>query len=535
MLLSILLSCSPNLEAPEGYLVVSQEQQAAWSQNFNPFLASGISRWPTTAGIYEPMMIYSPLQGDYVPWLATKYEWNEDATQLSFTIREDVLWSDGTPLEAHDVTFSFWLMRDFPALDGRGLWAALKEVQTIDDTVLFSFRKPFASGLDALAHQAIVPEHIWSKIENPVEFANPEPVASGPYTEILHFGGQLWDLGQNPHYWQDLSKSPKALRFPAFPSNEQAALALLQGEVDWAGNFLPAIERIYVGRNPEHHKYWFPLVGTSVLLYPNNTDPMFSDVRVRKAISYAINREKIVQIAMHNYTKPAPVTGLSPAYGSWRAPKEDWTTHNTQKAKKLLLEAGYSFDSANILRDPDGKQVSLRLSVVSGWSDWVRAAQVIAQQLSAIGIHTRVEGRDFGAWFSALQKGEFQLSLGWSTEGPTPQAFYGDLMSAQKTKPIGVTAAVNWHRFSDPQTDKLIEEFERTPNAKTQRTIIQKLQDRFVENAPAIPLFLNPSWGECNTERFTGWPSAENPYARLSPNNPPETLLIMTTVQARTP
>ena len=501
IILSVFLCCSPSLESPEGYLVVSQEQQASWSRNFNPFLASGISRWPTTAGIYEPMMIYSQLQGTYIPWLATKYEWNEDATQITFTIRDGIQWSDGTPLEPHDIVYSFTLMKEYPALDGRGLWSSIDSVTSKEQQVVFTFAKPFASGLDALAHQAIIPEHEWSKIEDPVGFANPSPIASGPYTEILHFGGQMWDLGQNPYYWQDLSKSPKALRFPAFPSNEQAALALLQGEVDWAGNFLPAIDRIYVERNPEHHAYWFPLVGTSILLYPNHTDPLLGNTNVRKALSYAINREKVVQIAMHNYTKPAPVTGLSPAYGTWDSPTEDWTRFDLDRSKEIFRKEQFSYSSDGRLLDPKGNPVSLTISVVSGWSDWVRAAQVISQQLSHLGIQTRVEGRDFGAWFSSLQKGEFQLSLGWSTEGPTAQSFYGDLMSAEKTKPIG--------------------------------EIIQTLQHRFIERAPAIPLFLNPSWGECNKKRFVGWPSFENPYARLSPNNPPETLLVMTKVRTR--
>ena len=106
-------------------------------------------------------------------------------------------------------------------------------------------------------------------------------------------------------------------------------------------------------------------------------------------------------------------------------------------------------------------------------------------------------------------------------------------MSAQKSKPVGETAAVNWHRFADQQTDILIETFEQTPDPLQQRTIVQTLQDRFVTHAPAIPLFLNPSWGECSTKRFIGWPSEENPYARLSPNNPPETLLVMTKVRMR--
>ena len=529
----LILGCRSASETPHGYLVVSQEQQASWVQNFNPFLSGGLARWPTTAGIYEPMMIYSPLAGEYVPWLATQYRWNDDATELQFTLRTGVLWSDGASLTASDVAYTFELMKNYPAFDLYGVWNNLEHIQVEDNEIRFTFSEPFASGLDALAHQPIVPKHIWSAMEDPLNYANPNPVASGPYTEVLHFESQLWDLGQNPHYWQDLSQSPKALRFPAFPSNEQASLALLQGEVDWAGNFLPAIDRIYTARDPQNFHYWFPLLGTSVLLYPNHTHPFLGDVSVRKALSYAIDRKKVVQIAMHNYTQPAPVTGLSPAYGVWNPAQEDWTQHDIKKARSLLIEAGYAFDDKEILRDSKGQPVSVTLSVVSGWSDWVRAAQVIARQLSQLGIQTRVEGRDFGAWFSALQKGEFELSLGWSTEGPSPHTFYSDLMSAQKYKDIGQVASVNWHRFSDPPTDVLIERFERTPDPKDQKQIIQKLQERFIQYAPAIPIFLNPSWGECNHTRFVGWPSEDNPYARLSPNNPPETLMVMTRVKIR--
>ena len=91
-------------------------------------MAAGISRWPTQAGIYEPMMIYSPLQGTYTPWLATQYYWNENATELAFKIRHDVRWSDGEAFTPEDVVFTFSLMKENPALDGRGIWNQLSDV-----------------------------------------------------------------------------------------------------------------------------------------------------------------------------------------------------------------------------------------------------------------------------------------------------------------------------------------------------------------------------------------------------------------------
>ena len=104
----------------------------------------------------------------------------------------------------------------------------------------------------------------------------------------------------------------------------------------------------------------------------------------------------------------------------------------------------------------------LTLEVVNGWSDWIRSAQLIKQDLKAIGIEVNVKSYDFGAWFEHVQKGEFELSIGWSNEGPTPYDFYTQLASTKTVKPVGEAGPTNWHRFGDPQFDALLETFSRT-------------------------------------------------------------------------
>ena len=214
------LACKPLVTVPDGVLVVSQEQQATWQRNFNPLLISGSARWPTSAGIYEPLLIYNPMTGRYEPWLATEYQFDEKATELRMMIREGVLWSDGQPFTSADVVFTFELLQRFPALDGQGLWQTLESVSYQEEEVIFRFQRPTFSGLEKVAHQPIVPRHHWSDLEDPMTFTNESPVGTGPFTEIEMFTNQLWQLGQNPHYWQPLGVS--SLRFPALPSNEQA-------------------------------------------------------------------------------------------------------------------------------------------------------------------------------------------------------------------------------------------------------------------------------------------------------------------------
>jgi len=528
------LACAPAAPERPGVLTVSKEQQGAWVRNFNPLLATDTARWPTTAGIYEPLLIYNTIQGEWVPWLATEWSW-EGHTRLRFVVRDDVRWSDGVPLSVDDVLFTFHLLRDERALDAGGLWTHLADVRACGSTeVVFEFEKPWVPGLKAVASVPIVPAHRWREVEDPTHFANPDPVGTGPFTEVLLFEPQIWELGRNPHYWQEGRPAVEALRFPALPGNDQATLALIDGEIDWAGNFVPAIDRIFVDRDPEHHGYWFPAVGSTVFLYLNTTSPPLDDPRVRTAISHAIDRDLVVKVAMYDYATPSHPTGLSDGYRSWRIePGTDWTRHDPEQARRLLDEAGLLAGSGGLRRGPDGQPLDLEITAPSGWSDWVRAAQVIARNLHEVGLDAHVRTYDFSAWFDQLQRGDFEASLGWCEEGPTPYEQLRGLLSAQSVRPVGQTAVRNWHRFGSDEADALIGALERTTDEAEQRRLAASLQEIFLREAPAIPLFPSPSWGEYSTARFTGFPTADDPYARLSPNHPPETLLVLTRLEPR--
>jgi len=521
-------------------LVVSQEQTASWIRNFNPLTTASAARWPTLAGVYEPLFVFNSVRSEQVPWLAVDRQWREDNRVLRMTVREGVRWSDGHPFTAYDVAFTFELLRRHPALDRRGVWSFLSAVEAPDArTVDFRFQRVFIPGFDEVAAQQIVPEHVWSGIEDPVAFPNESPVATGPFTEVRVFRNQVYELGRNPFYWQEGRPAVEALRFPAFPSNDRANLALVFDEVDWAANFIPAIERVFVHRDPDHHRYWFPLTGSTIFLYANTTRPPFDDVRVRKALSLAIDRGFLLDVALYRYSRPADATGLSDAYAAWRDPdiaaEGDWVRHDLDRANALLDEAGHARDAEGWRRLPDGSPWKYEILTVSGWSDWVRASQVIARGYAEIGIQASVRTYDFGAWFQRVQEGDFDLTLGWSLEGPTPYVFYRTLMSSATVKPVGELAGANWHRYASPAADSTLAAFEREADPEAQRRLVDDLQRIFVREVPAIPLYPNPSWAEYNTDRFDGFPSAANPYADPSPNkfDRGECLLVLTSLTPR--
>lgn len=525
---------------PPDVLVVSQEQAASWVRNFNPLSTAAAGRWPTLAGVYEPLFVFNSVKSVQVPWLGLSYEWREHNRVLRVVTRDGVQWSDGKPFSAHDVAFTFGLLKKYKALDRRGVWLFLSDVRAIDDrTVDFTFQHVFIPGFDEVAAQQIVPEHVWKDVPDPVTFPNEHPVATGPFTEVTMFRDQVFEIARNPHYWQPGKPAIRALRFPAYPSNDRANLALVFDEIEWAGNFIPAIDRVFVKRDPVNHGYWFPLTAGVVYLYLNTTRQPFDDVRVRKAVSMAIDRPLMVDVAAFRYTHPADVTGMSESYAAWRdstaAASEHWTDHDLARANALLDEAGCKRGALGIRHGRDGKPMHYEVLCVAGWSDWVRASQIAARNLKEAGIDASVRTYDFGAWFEKVQKGDFDMSLGWCIEGPAPWHLYRWLMSKSTVAPVGQMSAGNWHRYASPAADSALTAFESTSDPAEQRRLGAKLQRIFAAEAPAVPLYPNPTWAEYNTRTITGFPTAANPYADPSPNKMErgEVLLVLTSLRPR--
>jgi peptide/nickel transport system substrate-binding protein len=519
--------------------IMEAEQTASFVRNFNPLLETGAARWPTFRAMYEPMLIHNRITGQWVPWLAEGFAYDESRTRIRFPLRRGVRWSDGEAFSARDVVQTFALLRKHAALDGRGLWERLTSVEAIDDhTVDVVLRQPHAPAFEEIAQQAIVPAHIWTKLPDPTRFANERPVATGPFTEVNFFGAQAYEIGRNPHHWQP-ARGLSALRFRAYPANEPATLALLHDEVDWAGMFVPAIDRVFVGRDPAHHHNWGPLLDAMVFLYVNSRKPPWDDVRARKALSMAIDRARVTGIAMQGNTRPADATGLSDAYAHFRDPAQvaagaAWVTHDEAAAAHAFDALGLRIGVDGVRRRADGTPLAVNIDVPAGFSDWIAACQIMARGFRRIGIDVTVRASEYQTWFERLSTGGFELSMAWSDLNTVPFGTYRSLMSTATVKPLGEVAAENWHRVGIPAADPIFEALQSAVDTHEQKRLYSQLQALFVAHAPALPLFSGPLWGQYNSRRFQGFPSATDPYAPLSPNvYGPQPLLVLTRLSPR--
>jgi peptide/nickel transport system substrate-binding protein len=533
-------------DAANGLVTVSQDQQQTWVRNFNPFVPeSSGSRWPTNSGVHEPLMIRNLLSNEMVPWLATEAAFNDDNTVLTVTLREGVQWSDGEAFDAEDVAFTFMLFKEKEGLvSPSGITAAFGEggyldtVEVVDaQTVAFNFSRVYTPAYYDILHQPIAPQHIWSTVDDIVMATNENPVGTGPFTNVTQFESQYWQLEKNENYWQEGLPKIQGFRFPAYASNDQANLATINGENDWAGNFIPDIQATFVDKDPENHGYFFPTTGACVHLFAQTTKAPWDNTDVRKAVSMALNREMICEIAMFGYTHPADGTGLSDAFNSWKDQAAldagaSWVTYDPDGANALLDAAGFAMDG-DVRKMADGTPLEFDLNVVTGWSDWVSACEIMAQNLSEIGIKATVQPYDQSVWQERVQGGDFDLSIGWTSGGATPFNFYRGIMSSQILRPVGEQASENWQRFVAEGADGLLDEFASTSDPAESTRIANELQMLYATSVPAIPLFPGPQWGEFNTARFTGFPSEEDPYAVLSTYQHPDRLLVMCRLEPR--
>ena len=201
--------------AASSTLTISNENGALWTCGFNPLNPS--DSLLAVGFIYEPLVYVNPLQnGKTTPMLATSWKWGAGNKSLTFTIRQGVKWSDGTPMTAADVAYTFNLTKKYPALDLTGAWSVLSSVTATGNTVTMNFSTVAVPYFYYIADQTpIVPQHIWSTLANPTTAPITNPVGTGPYLMSKCSPSNV-TYTANPHYWQPGLPKITKIQYPAY-------------------------------------------------------------------------------------------------------------------------------------------------------------------------------------------------------------------------------------------------------------------------------------------------------------------------------
>ncbi|MGF0115373.1 ABC transporter substrate-binding protein [Promicromonospora sp. Marseille-Q5078] len=512
--------------ATDQELVIWAGSQTPITPNFNPYSVGVLHL--ANGGIYETLFAYNKLEDvDPTPMLAESFEWNEDGTELSVTIRPDVTWNDGEPFTADDVVYSF--------TNGTAKPAYLKDAVAQDEsTVVFSFAEPaYANEFAVLGSTYIVPEHVFSEheadsgedaegnaLEGLVAWDNAEaPVGTGPYV-LDTASNAAYTAKANPTYWGGEPKVA-ALRYVGIDANQSAEDLLTTGEIDWTTMFVPDPDRV---TSTGGFGYVNTPVDPVVLYTCANTDlgceGAQTDVAVRQALNVAIDRGAITEKAFVGLAKPiSPTYALLGRDDKWIAdgmPKESPQTADAAAAGKILEEAGYTKD-ADGFYGKDGTPIDLTLTSVDGWSDFNNAAKLIEEQAKAAGLKVTASTISWNEFADARVSGEFELIMGGvvGTSLADPFQIYREWFTGDYTQKVGTALEPgewNISRYDNDDVNAAVQAASETNDEAAKKEAYATVQEHIVEDLPYIPIVVNGTQTFYNTTKFTGWPTEEDMY-----------------------
>lgn len=456
-------SSSGPAESGDGKLTVALSADAI---SLSPYVVNDVQSSNIQAQIYDTLIKVDD-EGNITPDLAESYEQPDNVT-YTFSLKKGVKFHNGEELKASDVVFSLKqaaasenISHIFGSIDADSF-------QTPDDyTVTFKIKTPNPGFLLGLSHTggSIVSEKAFQEAG---EGFGQNPVGTGPFKFVSWSKNNQIVLERNDDYFGEKAKV-KDLTFRVITEATNRAIELESGGVDLAyGISSTDISRIEENQDLQ----LFRKIDNSTVYIGLNTEKKpFTDVRVRQAISYAIDTKSVVETAYRGVGKPA-VGPIAPNV-KYSDPDLKLHEYNVDKAKQLLKEAGY----------PDGFTTTVLLNNNQTRVDMLT---IVQSQLKEVGITLEIKVLEWGAYIQALANNEHEIMvLGWTCQTPDPDmAIYAPFSS--KTIQGG---GGNYARYTTPELDALIEKGRELPDSDERRDVYYQIQKLIVEGAPWI--FLN--------------------------------------------
>jgi peptide/nickel transport system substrate-binding protein len=525
-------------------LVATGSGDPAFVRNFNPYVQGLPSSSFVRGGMYEPLVITTPAGGgrEY-KWLAQSYAWSKDGRTLTLNIRRNVRWSDGRPLTAADVVYSITAGRQDKTMDIIGMFREGSNIASVrqrgSHAVVIRLKSKDSQFVSVNLNAVfVVPKHVFSKVRDINKWTNRTPVGSGPFVRVSRFNAQDYVLERNPRYWRPGRPKIRCLEYIQATSNDAALLQIVGGKADWTHNFVPNVEKAYIAKNPRYYHAFYDTTAYPISLMFDSEKYPYSLVPFRKAVSMAIDRQKVSRLGEYGYAPPTDAIGLSRLFPSWVSDKsvksqaKQLAAYNPTAARRMLTSNGFRYDG-NRLIDPRGNRVSFTIHVISGWSDWVASLQIISKNLEDIGIDASVKLEpDWGSWFPNATSTKF-VTLLWQTAATgSPYGFFFNNMHTNTYLPSGQDAVNtgNFAHFQDAQATRLLDQWKATLDVKGQKRFATQLQKLWLEKLPIIPIFIGPQWSTYSTKYFHCFPTPSNHYVRPIYNTYPENTVLLTTI-----
>ena len=488
----------------------------------NPYLSGGTKDIESSSLVIEPLARYNEV-GELTAWLAAEVPTvgnggvSEDLTQITWKLKEGLLWSDGTPVTSADVKFTAdYCMNPEGGCAQLAKFDGVENVETPDaQTIVVTFNQPkpnpygpFVGGQSPIIQAAQFAECTGAKAPECTD-ANFGPIGTGPFVVDDFRPNDVIQMSANPNYRDPAKPAFARLTFKGGGDAAAAGRSVLEtGEFDYAWNLQLAPDVIsrmesagkgkaIAGFGPMVERLEMNLTNPSPDLPPETRatvaepHPFLSDINVRKALSMAIDRPLLVEVG---YGAAGKVTcDLVPAPAMFASGEMYCATQDIEGANALLDQAGWVDSNGDGIRDKDGVELSIlyQTSTNAVRQDF---QALIKQWWSEIGVETELRNIDASVFFGGdpgspdtFQKFYADVEMYANTfDGTDPQAYLAAYRCGNEPKPASQWQGENINRFCDPAYDALIDELGRTGDIEKRAEIAIKMNNMLTKDTYTI-------------------------------------------------
>ena len=518
------------------------------NQNNAMAIAGNAGGYRTT--MFETLFMFNPLTGEKIGLLADSYEWNEDLTEMTVSLKDAAHWSDGTPVTAEDVAATW----EVALLTNNGTGAGNKAyVDTIEATgektfvikaVLTEDGKPVNPlKVEDFICGTPIAQAAWIKTLR--ERCNDDPTAilndagedvvwSGPYTKyytddqkvVMIRDDNYW--GQDESMWGKLP-APKYLAHVIFADNAAGELALKAGEVDVCQQFIGNIQNLWLEDDLPISTYYdeapYGVCLTMPTAWYNMNIPVIAEnTALRKAIAMATDYEAIIANAMTNQSPTFadvprslmnPTDGEQALYDHEAVADLQWAGNDIDGANALLDEAGLLDTDGDGWREYNGEKISLNAVCPNGWSDWQAAMQIVAAAGDKIGISIEPEYPEWDIMqtrFTDPAQTDYAIFM-WSPDAASPSMPWGRCNQFLSSQFVGLQNnwSGNWGQYVNEEADRILAEIPLTTDHDKLVELYTELVKIYLTDVPSFSLMYRPSvFHAVNESVWTNFPSGDD-------------------------
>ncbi|MBW1996448.1 MAG: hypothetical protein JRJ29_00645 [Deltaproteobacteria bacterium] len=498
-------------EAKTKYVVAWYADPGA---GMNPFRARAHSDYIFIPWIYEPLNI-ELWDGSIMPWLARSWGYDSSTMEWIFRLDERARWSDGKPLTAEDVKFTFDVAYRDNTILGNPTKKYVVGIRVVDKhTVAFKLNEPLAAFPATLGQAFIVPKHLWKDVPDVSKYDNPRPVGSGPFKFKEFKPRNYLALRNNENYWRG-SLDIDELVVRVFANMQAEIVALKKGEVDFMPDLAGAENLLKSLEKDKNIEVKFGLTNNTFYVAPNYRRAPMRNKQFRYALDFAAPKERIVNVALAGYGQLPLMGYFSPVVKKWVNTKVTWKGLNMSEEARIR-KANSILDSIGWKRGPDGIRVAntgekLHYSIkCMNDPAFIRTAEMLKENWAKIGVKIDVQVHDRRTLYGGIVYGgkstkDWDFLLHRSVLRPDPDHLAREYAPEPPQSWYNATAFA----WENQPMQILLKRSRREMDPVKRIMMIKKFQEMFAEEMVVIPLAHKYMGFAYRTDRFVNTNKAD--------------------------